>query len=105
MKRKVGFVTHPDCSLHNWATHAENAQRTEAIEHHFETTGLTQQLIAASAREATKDELALNHESGYIERLASLKPDGFQMLDGDTYINEHSWRAALLSYGGIPIGG
>ncbi len=100
MRRKVGFVTHPDCSLHNWPSHAENAQRTDAIEHHFETIGLTQQLIAVRAREASKDELAQNHESGYIEQLAQSRPEGIHMLDGDTYINEHSWRAALLSYGG-----
>jgi acetoin utilization deacetylase AcuC-like enzyme len=100
LRRRVGFVTHPDCSLHNWPAHAENARRTDAIERHFEAIGLAEKLIATFAREATKDELMLNHDSQYIKQLARLIPRGIQMLDGDTYINEHSWRAALLSYGG-----
>jgi acetoin utilization deacetylase AcuC-like enzyme len=100
LKNIVGFVTHPDCSLHDWSTHVENARRTEAIEHHFEVSGLTQRLDAVAARAATREELVLNHDPAYIERLASLKPDGLQMLDGDTYINEHSFHAALLSFGG-----
>jgi len=100
LKRRVGFVTHPDCSLHNWPSHAENAQRTDALEHHFAETGLTQQLLGAQAREATRDELTLNHDRGYVDKLARLRPEGIHMLDGDTYINEHSWHAALLSYGG-----
>ncbi|TFH64635.1 MAG: hypothetical protein E4G91_05195, partial [Candidatus Zixiibacteriota bacterium] len=86
MRRKVGFVTHPYCSLHNWPSHAENAHRTDAIEHHFKTIELTQQLIAVSAREASKDELALNHDVIYIEQLAKSRAEGVHMLDGDTYI-------------------
>lgn len=100
MRRRVGLITHPDCSLHDWPSHAENARRTDAVERHFRGVGLTQQLIAMEAREATKGELAQNHDSEYIKRLMQLKPHGLQMLDGDTYINEHSLHAAMLSYGG-----
>jgi acetoin utilization deacetylase AcuC-like enzyme len=98
--RKVGLVTHKDCSLHDWPSHAENAQRTDAVEHHFVVTGLDRQLIHAKAREATVDELELVHDHSYVERLSHFRPQGIHMLDGDTYINEHSWHAARLSYGG-----
>lgn len=100
MKRRVGYITHPDCSRHDWHSHAENAQRTAAIQHHFEVTKLIQELIPALAREADIDEIALNHDVSYVLQLQNTHPAGIHMLDGDTYITADSWRAALLSYGG-----
>ncbi len=54
----------------------------------------------ASAREATIDELLLNHSKDYVDQIAGLHEHGIVMLDGDTYANEHSFHAARLSYGG-----
>jgi acetoin utilization deacetylase AcuC-like enzyme len=100
MSRRVGFVTHPDCARHNCAVHTEHAGRTEAIERHFQETGLIDQLIPLPAREATIEELALNHDPGYIDEIRTMNPACVQLIDNDTYITPDSWHAALLSYGG-----
>ena len=100
MPKTVGLVTHPDCSLHTSDGHPEFAGRTRAIEKHFQEIGLISQLVPITAREATLEELALNHDRSFVKRIGSIKPRGIQFLDADTYFNEHSWHAARLSYGG-----
>lgn len=100
-KRRVGFVTHPDCALHDCEGHPEHAGRTKAIERYFKETGLADLLIPVTPREANISELELNHEPGYIAWVKQLSPTGLQHLDNDTYVNPHSWRAALLAYGGV----
>lgn len=98
--RRTGFITHPDCDLHNCPGHPENAERTSAIKSHFERIGLSNKLIPLAARKATIAEVNLVHETAYIESVRSRIGQGIDFLDLDTYVTPDSYTAALVSYGG-----
>ncbi len=97
---RTGFITHPDCDLHNCPGHPENAERTTAIKSHFERIGLSSKLIPLTARKATVGEVGLVHEPSYIESVRSRIGQGIDFLDLDTYVTPDSFSAALISYGG-----
>lgn len=97
--KRVAYISHPDCLLHDCDGHPENADRLRAVESALVDAGLMDRMIRLEARPATVEEISLCHDRDYVHALVNLKPVGLRLIDPDTYINPHSARAALLAFG------
>ena len=99
---RVGYVYDPIYLEHNVPGHPESANRLRAIVTHLEAAGTLAQLEHLSARDATRDDLALVHSPDLMERVAAAALSGGQhWLDADTYVVDRSYNAALRSAGGV----
>jgi acetoin utilization deacetylase AcuC-like enzyme len=81
--------------------HPESPQRLQRIYRMLEDPELAGRFIAVSPRAATKEELALNHDRDYIERIEQTAGVPHTMLDPDTHASAGSWEAAQFAAGGI----
>jgi acetoin utilization deacetylase AcuC-like enzyme len=95
------LVTDPLYLEHQAAGHVERPERVKAILAHFEQCGLRQRLTPLAPRDATIDEIALVHGRDYIEVVREVSRRGGGWFDSDTYLNEHSYAAALRAAGGV----
>ena len=97
----IGIITEPACRLHEMgAHHPECPQRMDSIQNRLIASGLEQVLVYFDANEATRDQLRMAHDGNYIDQVFNIAPsDGLAWLDGDTAMNPHSLKAALLSAG------
>jgi acetoin utilization deacetylase AcuC-like enzyme len=86
---------------HHAPGHVESPERVLAILEHFQKRGLLSRLQPLAARDATLEELALIHDRHYIEVIREASERGGGWLDADTYLNEHSYRAAVRAAGGV----
>jgi acetoin utilization deacetylase AcuC-like enzyme len=97
----VGIVKH-DIYLQHITDdyHPENPKRLEYIYAMLET--LDQKgLTYLSPRMATHEEIALNHESSYIDSIAQTSGKSQSYLDGDTVASQKSYEAACMAVGGV----
>lgn len=97
--KRVAYISHPDCLLHDCDGHPENAGRLRAVESALAASGLLDRMIRLEARPATVDEVCLCHERDYVHAIVNLKPAGLRLIDADTYVNQHSAHAAMLAFG------
>lgn len=99
----LAFISHPDGGRHDtgW-NHPEHVGRLRAIpralKHDVE---LFQALLHHEPRHATPDELALAHDSGYVEAVRRHVAAGGGRLDADTVTSEGSWDAARAATGAV----
>jgi acetoin utilization deacetylase AcuC-like enzyme len=97
----VAFISHADCGRHDtgWS-HPEHVGRLRAIPR---AIGRDAELFVAlthlEGRHATADELALAHDSAYIERVRDAAGRGGARFDADTVASEGSWDAATAGAG------
>lgn len=96
---KTGFIFHPLYLEHKTGSHPENAGRLEAIRSLLQASKLNDRLIFREPRKATVEEIALNHEPGYVDSVKTSWDSGYSSLDADTVISERSYEAALLGAG------
>ncbi len=95
------LVTDPLFLAHRIERHPECPERIPAILDTLRERGLLDLLRELPARDATLDEIALVHERSYIEELRLTCERGGGWLDADTYLNEHSYRAAVRAAGAV----
>src|SRR4029079_11221396 len=95
------LVTDPLYLAHHAPGHVECPERVQAILDHFKARGLMERLTPLAARDATTDEIALMHGRAYIEVVREVSARGGGWFDSDTYLNEHSYAAALRAAGGV----
>lgn len=95
------LVTDPLYLEHRAPGHVECPERILAILEHFRRGGLLDRLEPLPARDAKVEELALVHDRGYVEFLRRASERGGGWLDPDTYVNEHSYAAAVRAAGGV----
>ena len=107
---KTGYFTHPDCRKHEMgAGHPECPERLDAIEDRLLITGVADALDRREPTPAAMGELLLAHGRRHVAALRGLNdilleemqaggPDHYS-LDTDTSMNQHTYRAALLSAG------
>ena len=95
------LVTDPIYLEHRATGHVECPERLMAILDHFRRTGLESRLTPLPPRDATVDELALVHDRRYVEFVREAAARGGGWFDEDTYLNEHSYRAAVRAAGGV----
>ncbi len=79
--------------------HPERPERLEAILRHLQRTGYLASCRMAKVREATVDELRRVHPAAYLEELEVVDRRGGGSIEADTWMSEHSLRAARLAAG------
>jgi acetoin utilization deacetylase AcuC-like enzyme len=96
---KTGYVSDPFYLRHKTEPHPENPGRLIAIQNQLESSGFYNNLIPIQPHKATEEEIALVHDSGYVESVKQSCADDVRNLDADTIISPDSYDAALLSAG------
>jgi acetoin utilization deacetylase AcuC-like enzyme len=98
---KTAYVYHPLYLAHKLRGHPESPERLERVMETLEHEGMLGRLIALEPTLATDVEIELVHSSTHRLRVQQIAARGGGHLDPDTYINEHSYEAALLAAGGV----
>ena len=96
---KTGYIYDPIYLEHETGSHPENAGRLEAINRRLQGSDIFPHLQQPAPRKATVEEIALNHEAGYVQQVSEACANGVSNLDGDTVISANSYEAALMSAG------
>jgi acetoin utilization deacetylase AcuC-like enzyme len=86
-----------DMGLH----HPENPRRLEVLYSMVDEAAPDLNLQMVPVREATIEEIALNHDVGYVEDIASTAGKSKTFLDPDTSTSADSWNAASRAVGGV----
>lgn len=98
------YISHPECHKHEMgAHHPECPERIDAIHDHLLIKGLLDYMQIHEAPAATEAQLARAHTLHHVRELAAcaLRPaqEGYVTIDPDTWMNEHTWQAALHAAG------
>lgn len=101
MPSSKGLVFHENYLLHDTGSHPERKERLLAIMEHLKEKGFLEEMVFVEAREATLEEVELNHSRGYIEKVRRFCQGGGGRLDPDTVVSPQSFTAALWAVGGV----
>lgn len=96
----TAYVYHPLFLAHRSRGHPESPERLERVMETLENTGIFERLMALEPAPATAAEIELVHSAAHHLRVQQVAARGGGHLDHDTYVNEHSYEAALLAAGG-----
>ncbi len=98
----TGFIHHPRCLDHFAGPgHPERPERIAAILERLSASGLGTELSHEAAAPAELERVHAAHDPRYVRAIASACEGGRSLLDqGDTYVCEASYEAALLAAGG-----
>jgi len=100
--KPTGIVRDPVYLKHDMgAYHPENPRRLQAIYQMIDEVGSTLNLKDIAPRIATREEIAANHDPGYVDDIASTAGKGPTALDPDTSTCADSWDAAIRAVGGV----
>ncbi len=86
---------HPSFLLHHLEGHPESRERLMAIRRHLDPLGLTWR----EPPKASEEDVALVHHPTHIRAVQEASSDNCTYLDPDTYVNRHSYEAALRAVG------
>jgi acetoin utilization deacetylase AcuC-like enzyme len=96
----IAIISHPDCLLHNMGEHLENPERIRVTQKALENADFSADLNHHEAPLVTREQLLLVHSEAYINHIYDSVPSqGFISLDPDTWMNQHSLKAALRAAG------
>ncbi len=98
---EVGFFYSDHYLKHETGNHPENKDRLSAILKAIETDGLDSKIIRLDPVSATEEQIALIHESRYVESVKEACSQGRTSLDADTIIAADSFSSALLAAGAV----
>lgn len=95
------YISHPDCSAHEMgALHPECPDRIAAIRDQLLIKGLLEFMQLYDAPLATEEQLGRAHALLHVHELAAKVPQsGYEQVDPDTWMNPHTYRAALRAAG------
>lgn len=80
--------------------HPERPERLSAIDDRLASSGLFEAIVRKEAPLATREQLLLVHDAGYLDALERFSPRaGYAQVDPDTAMNPHTWNAALRAAG------
>lgn len=96
---KTGYIYDSIYLEHETGSHPENAGRLEAINRRLQGSDIFPHLQQIAPRKATPEEIALNHEAGYVQQVSEACKNGVSNLDGDTMISANSYEAARMGAG------
>lgn len=100
--KPTGIVRDPSYLQHDMgAFHPESPQRLQVIYDMIEELGSEANLFEVSARPASRDEIAVNHDLRYVDNIAATAGQPSTFLDPDTSACAHSWDAAAYAVGGL----
>ncbi|MEM7126255.1 MAG: histone deacetylase [Chloroflexota bacterium] len=98
---KTAFVYDPFNLRHTLEGHPENYRRLEGTWALLEQDGILDELVRVPATPAPHEALLTCHSAEYIRKVEAISAKGGGRLDPDTYANEDTYQAALLSAGGV----
>lgn len=101
LNSKTGIVFDPLFLQHTQATHPERALRLVQIMEKLKSSGLNETVSRVPSRDAELNEIRLNHEDAYIERVKQSSLSGSGNLDPDTYFNSYTFDAAIRAAGSL----
>jgi acetoin utilization deacetylase AcuC-like enzyme len=101
MAMTTAYVYDPLYLAHELRGHPECPERLERIMTTLEDEGMLERLTALEPVPATETEIELVHSSAHRIHVQQLAARGGGHLDLDTYVNAHSYAAALLAAGGV----
>jgi acetoin utilization deacetylase AcuC-like enzyme len=106
VRMTTALITHRSCRLHDMGPHhPECAERLDAISDRLIASGLDMHLMHHDAPAATRKQLELVHDPGYIAAIEAASPEeGICYLDPDTAMNPHSLTAARHAAGAVVLG-
>jgi acetoin utilization deacetylase AcuC-like enzyme len=96
----TGYVYHPLYLEHKLPGHPESPDRLERVMETLESERILDRLVPLEPKAATAAEIETVHSSAHRFRVQQVSARGGGHLDPDTYVNEHSYEAALLAAGG-----
>ena len=97
----TGYVFHPIYLEHNDPGHPERKDRLQSIMGSLESSGTLARLTPIEATPLDLELLSTRHDPNYIKQVEMVAESGGGMLDPDTYVNAHSYEAALMAAGGL----
>jgi len=97
----TGYVFHPIYLEHNDPGHPERKDRLQRIMQSLESSGTLARLTPIEATPLDLELLSTRHDPNYIKQVEMVAESGGGMLDPDTYVNAHSYEAALMAAGGL----
>ncbi len=96
---KTAFFTHPSFLLHEADyQHPERLQRLQAIARALENSAVNEHLLRPDFVAAPLETVQLCHEARLIDTVRAMSKLE-RALDGDTYLNRHSFEVARLATG------
>lgn len=100
---QTAYISHPLCFKHDMgAHHPECPARLHAVEDQLIASGLYSYLQHHDAPEATREQLLRVHDAAYIDSIVAAAPSmGIISLDGDTFMNQFTYPAALRAAGAV----
>ncbi len=103
---QTAYISHPACLLHDMGrSHPECPARIKAIEDQLIASHIFGFLQHHDAPRATREQLERVHSPAYIDAIEAAVPaEGLAMVDPDTWMNPHSWEAALRAAGALVLG-
>ena len=81
--------------------HPESPQRLKSIYGMLNGDDIKDRFEAVDPRQATKDEIAWNHDPEYIDTIEKTAGKDLISLDGDTNTSSGSWDASLFAVGAV----
>lgn len=81
--------------------HPESYKRLEVLYSMLKDPDMDGSFVEIIPRSALREEILLNHTSGYFKKVAATEGKGLSALSADTLTSEGSFRAALLAAGGM----
>lgn len=116
MEKKTGFICDESYFWHQtgngalnirsggWVqadTHAENPETKRRVKNLLDRSGFMNELYQISPRSATREEIDMNHDSNYIDRIAELSRNGGGDAGEHAIVGPDSYEIALKSTGGV----
>jgi len=103
---QTAYISHPACLLHDMGrSHPECPARIKAIEDQLIASHIFGFLQHHDAPRATREQLERVHSAAYIDAIEAAVPaEGLAMVDPDTWMNPHSWEAAVCAAGALVLG-
>jgi len=99
---KVGWVSDQRYLEHgDGINHPECPERLSAIIARINESGLAKDLELIKPELATNDMIKKVHDEKYIDFIKETSKNKFMYLDSDTYVQEVSYKTALLACGGV----
>ncbi|GAB1420197.1 histone deacetylase [Anaerolineales bacterium] len=100
------YITHPQYLKHeNYAYHPERPGRIQAVWDLFQKMDMEKQLAYFQANPVTEADILRAHTNQHLSRVREIKAqaeiNGLAYFDADTYMNKHSYDAALLAAGAL----
>jgi len=98
---RIAYITHPSSLRHEMGPgHPECPERVSVIGDRLLMRGVLDYVEAFEAPAATETQITRAHDARHYAELRARAPsEGYEHVDPDTSMNEHTWNAALHAAG------